>query len=323
MYIDGINAERAGSAGFRTMVGRYSCRKRDRFWEIDFLRGVCVLLMVFDHFMYCLWDVMPDINNMLGTSLFSEWRRAAIRYWSWEVRVTVRMVVIFAFFILSGISCTLTRGNFRRCIPLALVAWGITEVTGVIDDNFIDGAHILFGVIHMIACGVFMYALLDNAVSAVVPLFGKGRRARKAENILRYFPGAVGVGFLIFFFVYCADLSFEGGAHFVSHIAADGDLSENLFRAVFVYLNDLNGFEFERYSADYFPLLPYAAAILAGGIIGRAYYHTAAKYTLMPLDGAWNKGFCFLGRHSAVIFVAHMVVIPVLMGLFALMTSIF
>ena len=68
---------------------------------------------------------------------------------------------------------------------------------------------------------------------------------------------------------------------------------------------------------------PYAAVILAGGILGRALYHTSYKYTLMPLDGAWNKGVCFLGRHSAFIFVAHMVVIPVLLALFALLVSCF
>ena len=319
MYINGIDAKNAGAAGFRTMVGRFSRRKRDRFWEIDFLRGLCVLLMVFDHFMYCLWDVMPSVNEALGTSLFSGWRKAAMLYWNWEVRVSVRMAVIFTFFFLSGISCTLTRGNFRRSIPLALVAWGITEVTGVIDENFIEGTRILFGVIHMIACGVFAYALLDNAVSAVLPFFGEKARPR-AETVLRYLPGLTGVAFLVFFFARCADLEFDGGAHFVSTVESSSDMALNRFRAVFVYLK---GYNYESISADYFPLLPYAAAILAGGIIGRAFYHSAAKYTFMPLDGAWNKGFCLLGRHSAVIFVAHMIVIPAVMALFAFITSLF
>ena len=167
MYIYGVNAERAGVSGFRTMVGRYSRRRRNRFWEIDFVRGICVLLMVFDHFMYCLWDIMPAINEMLGTDLFAGWQDIAVSYWMWGVRINVREAVILTFFILCGVSCTLTRGNFRRSIPLALIAAGISVVTGYIDRNFIEYTHVIFGVIHMIACGVFAYALLDNAVSAV------------------------------------------------------------------------------------------------------------------------------------------------------------
>ncbi len=321
MYIEGINIARPKAAGYRTMVGRYSHRKRDRFWEIDFLRGLCVLLMVFDHFMYCLWDIMPSLNEMFGTTLFAEWRNIAIQYWRWNVRINVREVVICTFFILCGVSCTLTRGNFRRFIPLALVAVGISAVTAFIDENFIAGTHIIFGVIHMIAAGVLLYALFDNAVSAVCDVLGKGKKARVAETILRYVPGLIGIGFLIMYFTCFADLHIVDGAIRIdSTFAAEGSQAERMLRAIFLYVNNYN---FESVSADYFPILPYAMVILAGGVIGRAIYHTAAKYTFAPLDGAWNRGFCFLGRHSAFIFVAHMVVIPVLLALFALITSLF
>lgn len=321
MYIAGINAERAGVSGFKTMVGRYSHRKRERFWEIDFLRGLCVLLMVFDHFMYCLWGVMPTINQVLGTNLFAEWQSAAIRYWEWNVRVNVREIVICVFFLLCGISCTLTRGNFRRFIPLALVALGISSVTYLLDETFLDGSFIIFGVIHMISCGILMYALLDNAVSAVCALLGEGKRARTAEKILRYIPGAVGVAFLIVLFALYADIEIRNGAFtIVSTFPRSPDNAENIFRSIFLFVR---GYNFTTVSADYFPILPYAAVILTGGIFGRAIYHTAAKYTFMPLDGAWNRGFCFLGRHSAFIFVAHMVVIPMLMGICGLIFKLF
>ena len=34
--------------------------RRSRIWELDFLRGVCVLLMVFDHTMY---DIALQFGN--------------------------------------------------------------------------------------------------------------------------------------------------------------------------------------------------------------------------------------------------------------------
>lgn len=323
MYIDGINVSRPGAAGYRTMVGRYAHRKRERFWEIDFARGLCVLLMVFDHLMYCLWGVLPDLNEMFGTSFLAELEELARSYWLWNVRVNVREVVICTFFLLCGVSCTLTRGNFRRAVPLALVAAGISAVTGFISDNFMPGMHIIFGVIHMIACGVFAYAVLDNAVSAVCGLFGEGQRARRLERFLRYLPGVCGVLLLIVYFSFFADLRITDGAvEIVSLFPKEtgDDFALNRLRAIFLYVSEYN---FESISADYFPLLPYAAVVLSGGILGRAIYHTPAKYALMPLDGGWNKGVCFLGRHSAFIFVTHMIVIPVLLGLIALVTKLF
>ena len=90
-------------------------------------------------------------------------------------------------------------------------------------------------------------------------------------------------------------------------------------------LHALRGFNFlrETNTSDYFPLLPYTAVILAGSLLGRAIYHTRAKNALRPLDGSWNGGICLLGRHSAFIFVAEMVVIPLFLALCAFLTTLF
>ena len=53
------------------MVRRYSGRGSERFWELDFVRGICVMLMVFDHIMYSLYGVLPSINSLLGTDFLS------------------------------------------------------------------------------------------------------------------------------------------------------------------------------------------------------------------------------------------------------------
>ena len=82
-------------------------------------------------------------------------------------------------------------------------------------------------------------------------------------------------------------------------------------------------FEYGAYTSDYFPILPWAAVVLMGGIVGRLVYHSSAKYAFAPLGGAWNSGVCFLGRHAAVIYIAHMIVIPALFALCALISSLF
>ena len=318
MYRSGVNVQNPGNAGYKIMVGRFCGRSRARYWELDFARGLCVVLMIFDHLMYCLWDLMPAINELFGTTLFVQSRALAIAYWNWDVRVNVRICVITAFFLLCGISSTLTRGHFRRCIPLAVVAAGITAVTALLEEIGM-GQEVLFGVIHMLACGIFLYAVLDNAAICVGELLGQGKRARFFREALRYLPGLVGLGMLVWLFSCGADFVWKDGVWTLeSHIASLPTVEENRWLSVFVYVR---GFDFTKYSGDYFPLLPFAAIVLSGGIIGRLIYHTSARYAFAPFDGAWNRGVCFFGRHAAVIYIAHMVVIPVLLALAALVSG--
>ena len=327
MYRSGINVKNPGRAGYKSMVGRFCGRAKERFWELDFARGICVVLMVFDHCMYCMWGILPFINEVLGTAFLSGAEEVGRAYWNWEFRQTARFFVITAFFMLCGISCTLTRGNFRRFIPLALVAGGITCVTRLIDSFGMEGTTILFGVIHMLAAGILLYALLDNAAVAVGDMLGQGKISRFFREALRYLPGLVGIGMLIWLFNGYAHFSFENGyLDIVSDFTGAATTEENLFLSIFLSIKAAPSnhyFEYGAYTSDYFPILPWAAVVLMGGIVGRLVYHSSAKYAFAPLGGAWNSGVCFLGRHAAVIYIAHMIVIPALFALCALISSLF
>ena len=314
MYRSGINVLRPGAEGYKKMTRRYCGRAKERYWEIDFLRGICVVLMVFDHLMYCLWDLMPAINAMFGTHLFEGSEELARQYWRWEVRYNVRIVVISTFFLLCGVSCTLTRGNFRRSIPLALVAAGISYVTALLEQ--IDmGQQVIFGVIHMLACGIFLYAVFDGVADAACAFFGDGKGARIAKSALKLLPGVIGVAFLAWLFGGgYAELRFAYGYWDVYSLydAAGATTAEKTFASTFLLIRN-----FMPDSGDYFPILPWAALVLLGGIFGRLCYHTDAKYAFAPFGGAWNSGVCFVGRHAAVIYIAHMVAIPVLLAIAA------
>ena len=272
--------------------------------------------------MFCLYDILPFLNEMFGTNIFAGAEQIGRWYWTWDLRILVRQVVITAFFLLCGVSCTLTRGNFRRGILLGIVAAGITAVTYVVENNFgLQGATVLFGVIHMIAAGVFLYAFIDNAAVAVGDVLGQGKTARIARAALRFLPAIIGIGFLIWYFTQCSYVTYTNGIWHIHETVPPRDgTAENMFLSLFVYID---GFNFSRYSGDYFPVLPFAALILVGGAIGRLVYHSSAKYALAPLDGAWNSGVCFIGRHAAFVYVAHMVVIPVALFLSAWVASLF
>lgn len=314
------DAKSPGRAGYKEGVAEYCGRGKARFWELDFVRGLCVLLMVFDHCMYCFWDVLPAVNQMFGTSFLADLAPLATRYWVSAFRNNVRLLVISAFFVICGISCTLTSGNVRRFVPLAIVAGGITAVTSILDETFLPGAQVRFGVIHMLAAGILLYAILDEAAVCIGSLFGRGRRADAAREALRYLPGAAGVALLLWLF--CggfARFSHEGGFwEVVGTFAPSGatDVQKDIY-SVFLYVKN---YLFSQ--GDYFPILPWSALVLSGGILGRLIYHTSAKYAFRPLDGAWNKGMCTIGRHAAVIYVSHMIVIPLYFALGAYLTSL-
>ena len=115
-----------------------------RIWEIDFLRGLAIVLMVGYHLLYDLGDFV-GIKKFLGfsTDLSSP---------AWLIAQN-----FFAglFVVLSGISSTFSRNNFRRCVKFAVVALLITAVTYLFDP----ASAILFGIIHCLAVSVLIYAL--------------------------------------------------------------------------------------------------------------------------------------------------------------------
>ncbi len=330
MYCNGIDLQNPKREGYIEMTRRYCGRARKRFWEIDFLRGLCVFLMLFDHFMHCLVNVMPTINQVCGSSLFASWEEAARWYcYGWTLRQQVWMLTTACFFLLCGVSSTLTRGNFRRFVPLALVACGITCVTQILDDTLFAGSGfdslIRFGVIHMLAAGILLYALLDNAAAAVADALGGGRRARLLKKAVRFLPALVGVALFIVYFTCFGRFSAAGGFwQFSSSVSAEDILGAGATAAQKDFLSmflDLRNYAYR--SSDYFPMLPYVAFVLVGGGIGRLIYHTDAKYAFAPFGGAWSKPLCFLGRHAALIYVTHMIAIPCLLALFVFLSSLF
>ena len=123
--------------------------KKKRIWEIDFLRGLCVFLMVFDHLMFDLW-YFGDAWGNLGLVDF-----AYYFYWESAFRNIIRYFVIATFFFLSGISSTFSKSNFYRAFKVLIFAYGVTFFTSFVDID------IRFGVLHAFGYSMLMYAVLD------------------------------------------------------------------------------------------------------------------------------------------------------------------
>lgn len=113
--------------------------KLKRIWEIDFLRGIALLLMIIFH-------VVFDLRDIYNFAIYYD--RGFYYY--------VGKASVILFMIVSGISCSLSRSNFKRGVKVFLIAMGITLVTHFFDPEL----EVKFGVLHFFGISMMLYPLL-------------------------------------------------------------------------------------------------------------------------------------------------------------------
>ncbi len=113
-----------------------------RIWEIDFLRGVSIILMVGYHLLYDL----GEFRGMTKVLFFS----TDLNSTGWTIAQSFFAAL---FVLLSGISSTLSRSNFRRGLRLLAVSLAVTAVTYIIDPS----QAIWFGILQCLAFSMLLY----------------------------------------------------------------------------------------------------------------------------------------------------------------------
>jgi uncharacterized membrane protein len=113
-----------------------------RIWEIDFLRGVAIILMVCYHLLF-------DLGEFRGVDKFLGWS-TDLASPAWRI---AQAFFAALFVLLSGISSTLTRSNVRRGLRLLVVALAVTAVTYVFDP----ASAVWFGILQCLAFSMLLY----------------------------------------------------------------------------------------------------------------------------------------------------------------------
>ena len=262
--------------------------KKHRVWELDFLRGVAVIAMCFDHLMYnCSHPRYFFSNFKVGMNTFADKLYSfAVLYWnsgdveSVGFRFWAHYIFVFLFLFLVGTSCAFSRDNTKRGSQLAVVALAFTGATMILRHVGILEDGIIFGILHCIALSILCASAVDIAT-------------KKCKILNIYLPLVLGtaiiaVGIAKQFWTmslsYNYDDSFEA-SHLIEYIMGT-----------------------RAYGDDWFGLFPYLGAVLMGMYWGKAVY--SSRRSLVPvLDGKWNKPFRFVGRHALLFYLAHQVVI--------------
>ncbi len=252
-----------------------------RVWEADFLRGVAILLMCFDHFMYDL-SILPsffsDFYANAPASLYKMWDDGYNFYMS-TFRDTFHYIFATLFLLISGISSTFSRNDGARCAKLFIFAAILSTATACIDSVADMGALIVFGIIHLLAFASLAYRLINKFL----------------KNDFWFL--AFGAAFII------------GGIAIEWYAQPFVDMPKDTGQVWITVLEAMIGLT--RVGSDHFPLFPCAGVVLWGAYIGKKFY--PERKSLLPmLDGAWNKGFCAIGRNTLWVYLLHQ---PVVAGI--------
>lgn len=263
-----------------------SKKNKNRIIELDMMRGIAVLFMFFDHFMYDIAFFMKNIFvDYPGTdNFFATMASLGNRYWYWDVRIAVREIILFVFLGLIGICCSFSKNNIKRGVKLLIASLVLTLATfiiGIIVDDL--DIMITFGVLHCAALALILIGVLEKFI----------------KNKWFYFAMAVVMITLgVYFYVNC---------HYAHY-------KDNTVWAII--FNQIIGTQ--QYGSDFFPFLLYGGEIFAGVFLGKLLYKDRTSLFKKEYK---NNVITFIGRNSLLIYFAHQVVIGVLLFLIILIAG--
>ena len=238
-----------------------------RIHFIDEVRGFDLILMVFFHAFYTMGWLL---DWPIGKTLYFFFSPAQ---------------PFFAglFIFICGICCWFSHNNWLRAGVLALIAVGMSLFLYF----FMPDQMIWFGILHLLAACIFLFALLRRLLARVPPWLGLILSATLTVltyHVPRYYGGTFGV---------------EG----IWQVAVPD------FPPVINEILYPLGLGYVKGAADYFPLMPWFFVFLAGCFVG-----IWAKEGKFP-KWTYRSHVPFLstiGRHTLIVYILHQ---PVIYGI--------
>lgn len=247
-----------------------------RFALIDFLRGFCMFLVIFDHIMwnfgyfFTRWAIA--LNDT--TSVMYYIGQFASFYWSWALRDAVRFFALGTFVLLSGISVAFSKDNYKRTLELLALVFALTLVSNMLNAIWPAGSAINFNILAVLGYSLLVYTFVCK----------KSYRSILATLLI------------LFIFEYTILPILE------VYLKDSNALLIPLWKSE-ITINGQTYFE-----ADYMPLFPYILFFFLGVLISMAYYFPRMKRKELGKHYDWQRPFCFLGRHSLIVYMTHQII---------------
>lgn len=125
--------------------------KRSRIWEIDFVRGIALICMIYFHIVF-------SMNEFYGYNISYS---SGINYYIGKISG-----ILFIF--ISGVSCSLSGRNRIRGLKILGIAFLITLATYLYDPNYI----IKFGILHFLGISIILFTSIRKLNNFILLALG-------------------------------------------------------------------------------------------------------------------------------------------------------
>jgi len=248
--------------------GRTPEKRRIRL--LDTIRGLMVIYMIYYHALF-------DLAFMFG----KDWAQDQFRAQPFS-----QMIIGCTFVFVAGLTIRFSRNAALHGAKLLLIASVVSLVTAF----FFPGGGIYFGVLHLMAVCMMIYAVIGKYLERI-----------------HWIPGAI-ISLVLYVCTYWVSMGFFG-IKGLFQIAVPEVLTAGSRLYPFGFIQP--GFS----SVDFYPLLPWLFLFLCGCFAGRLLERDNLPE---PLYKDYCKPLTFIGRHSLAIYVIHQ---PVIYGLCLLLTG--
>lgn len=319
-----------------TMLAPRGTKPKSRIFEVDFMRGFDIVLMITVHFLSAFEVITGSQEGMFGIIVpgenVAEWvshvhtfcynafvsitQQAGTPWFGQAARTHLYpLEVIFAglFVFLSGISCAFARNNFARGVQLFGVATAMTILLYIGDCLIGTGVEIYMGILHAMAIAIIVYSIFDH-------FFPKWYQTYVAALVLSvfmltalwfsrdYHSDGNGFGYSAYntFFT----VSTNGTSLIKGNLSVSFSPIQNYFK-MFVGL--------AYGGSDCFSPLMLTVVLFFGAIVGKTLYANKKSIIKTDFPKGWAKPILFLGRHSLVIYITHQVFFYIIIAIVLLL----
>ena len=258
-------------------------QKSERIFEIDFARGFDIFLMILLHGCCAFISVGP--RQMIALPNGAANPEGIQKVFSFFINIfylidfgnlwVLEFFFSSLFMFLSGISCAFAKSNYERGIQLAFVSIALTLALEIGDQTFGLNLHIVMGILHSMAIGILLYALVDRFFPSFWVDFGVG-----------IFLAILDI--TIVYFVYTGTSSVS---------MPTGEMPRDWWKFLL---------GMARYGDDYFSPINTSAFIFLGATVGKTLYREKKSLLRPGFSTAWAKPILWCGSHSLFIYVFHM-----------------
>lgn len=129
----------------------HQINNKTRIWELDLLRGIALILMIYFHIIYDLKEFYDfPISYENGVNFY------------------IGKISVILFMLISGISSSLSKSNIKRAFKVLGIALIITIATHLYDPDY----GIKFGILHFLGVSMLLSPVFSKLNKYILLLLG-------------------------------------------------------------------------------------------------------------------------------------------------------